>query len=280
MQARPARMIDCAEVRAGADVTHSRLRDAGSFECQPPFLPALDDAVLVNRSTGAQREAPDPEAFGELYVRYRPAVFGFALRKLHNFADAEDITSQTFLQALQAFPRYQQRGVPILSWFFQIAVNLIAGLHRASSAIPASLRSMFRQGARGGVDAPEPPDPDAAAAIAAWEATEEFSSLIRDLTTEQRMVLWLRFGDDMALATIARKMGRSAGAVKALQFRGIREVRRRLEQVEQERSTQVLALWAARERGQLRRAQNQPCCAPAAAGYADQVSRVHGGLST
>ena len=242
---------------AGEDVkSGSSLRDAWSFEDQGTLLPMLGDSDLVNRAVGTQSDAPNPEAFGELYARYRPAVFAFALSKLRNFADAEDITAQTFLQALQALPRYQQRGLPILSWLFRISMNLIAGLYRASAAIPVQLRSVFNRDAHIGADAHDPLDPDAAATIAAWEATEEFRRLLHDLTLDQRMVLWLRFGDDMALAAIARKTGRTEGAVKALQFRGIREVRRQLAQAAQQGTPAGRPGRAAWERATLEQAQN------------------------
>ena len=250
----PFLMIDRNCDSACEDVTcHSCLRDVCSFEDQRTLLPSLDDIDLVNHAVGTQSDAPNPEAFGELYARYRPAVFAFALSKLHNFADAENITAQTFLQAL---PWYQQRGLPILGWFFRISLNLIAGLYRASAAIPVQLRSVFNRDAHIGADAHDPLDPDAAAAIAAWEETEEFRRLLRDLTLDQRMVLWLRVGDDMALAAIARKTGRTEGAVKALQVRGIREVRRQLEQAVQQGATAGRPGWTAWERATLEQAQN------------------------
>ena len=76
-------------------------------------LVSLDDADLVACAVGTSETAPDAEAFGVLYERYVHRVFAFALSRLHDRTQAEDVTSQTFLQALQALPRYQQRGVPI-----------------------------------------------------------------------------------------------------------------------------------------------------------------------
>ena len=272
----PFPLIDRNCDRAGENVkSGSSLRDVWSFEDQRTLLPTLDDIDLVNRAVGTQSDAPNPEAFGELYARYRPAVFAFALSKLRNFADAEDITAQTFLQALQALPRYQQRGLPILSWLFRISMNLIAGLYRASAAIPVQLRSVFNRDAHIGADAHDPLDPDAAAAIAAWEETEEFRRLLHDLTLDQRMVLWLRFGDDMALAAIARKTGRTEGAVKALQFRGIREVRRQLAQAAQQGTP---AGWAASERATLEQAHNASTCTTAGTSGCEPAARVQGGL--
>lgn len=99
-------------------------------------LPLLDDAALVERAVGTRDSAPDPAALGELYERYMPAIFAFALRNHHDRPLAEGITSETFLRALRALPRYTDRGLPIRSWFFRITVNLIKNLHRAAPALP------------------------------------------------------------------------------------------------------------------------------------------------
>jgi RNA polymerase sigma-70 factor (ECF subfamily) len=193
---------------------------------------APSDAALIERAKN------DPEAFGVLYERHVQSVFAFVFSKVRDRAQAEDITSQTFLQALRALPRYQQRGVPIRSWFFRIAANLVTDLHRAPVAMQPL--QVWQQGqaivASGRVDAAsagsdvvafDPPDPRAEAEIAAWESAEDFLRLIVDLTPEQRTVLQLRFAEGLAIAEIARQMDRSEGAVKMLMMRGLQQLRRR-----------------------------------------------------
>lgn len=211
------------------------LREPGSKRGQPRLvpapLPALDDAALVGRAVGTWDSAPDPEAFGELYERYMPAIFAFAMRNLHDRPQAEDITSETFLRALRALPRYTDRGLPIRSWFFRIAVNLINDLHRAAPAVP--VRSLAgddeAQSGSGGALPPDLPDPQAEAAIDACEEAQEFGHLLDGLPRAQRIVIRLRFADGLTVATIAARMGRSTGAVRLLQFRGLEHMRRHCE---------------------------------------------------
>ena len=197
----------------------------------PVPLPALDDAALVERAVGTRGSAPDPAAFGELYERYMPAIFAFAMRNLHDRPQAEDITSETFLRALRALPRYTDRGLPIRSWFFRITVNLINDLHRAAPALP--VRSLAgadeAQDGQGGASPPDLPDPQAEAAIDACEEAEEFRHLLDGLPRAQRTVIRLRFADGLTVATIAARMGRSAGAVRLLQFRGLEHMRHHCE---------------------------------------------------
>lgn len=198
-------------------------------------LAALDDADLIERAKS------EPEAFGVLYERYVDVVFAFAFARLRDRTQAEDITSQTFLQALRALPRYQQRGAPIRSWLFRIAANLIADLHRAPAPIqPLHVRQHGQTLAAAGRADPEgkvggdtalfdPPDPRAEAAIAAWENAEDFLRLIADLTPEQRTVLQLRFAEGLSFGDIAARMARSEGAVKMLMLRGLQHLRRRMD---------------------------------------------------
>jgi DNA-directed RNA polymerase specialized sigma24 family protein len=53
----------------------------------------------------AERVENTPAAFGELYRRYLAQVYGYLYMRTGNSADAEDLTSQAFLAALEAFPR-------------------------------------------------------------------------------------------------------------------------------------------------------------------------------
>jgi len=191
-------------------------------------LQPLNDAELIERAVGTHAVAPDLEAFGVLYGRYWHAVFAFALSRLHNHAQAEDIASQTFLQALQALPRYQQRGMPIRHWFLRITINLIVDVHRSSPGkqARAGTSDEYAQEAYGGEPARDLPDPHAEGAIAAWEKQEEFGRLLDTLSPAQRTVIRLRFADGLKVAAVAARLGRTAGAVRALQFRGVQASRR------------------------------------------------------
>jgi RNA polymerase sigma-70 factor (ECF subfamily) len=195
----------------------------GAGETGPAAYALLDDTTLIERAK------VEPDAFGALYERHVRSVFAFAYSKLRDGAAAEDVTSQTFLQALRALPRYQQRGVPIRSWLFRICANLIADRHRVPIAETPLRRS-------GGLDRDneagehhDPPDPRAEADIAAWEQAEDFARLIADLTPEQRTVVRLRFADGLPIAEIAAQMARSEGAVKMLLMRALQNLRRRMQ---------------------------------------------------
>ncbi|HMJ80991.1 MAG TPA: sigma factor, partial [Candidatus Dormibacteraeota bacterium] len=65
----------------------------------------MGDDLEVGRLV-ARARAGDRQAFGELYDRYAERVFRFALARLPEPADAEDLVQRVFLKAIEALPRY------------------------------------------------------------------------------------------------------------------------------------------------------------------------------
>ena len=189
-----------------------------------PHPALLVDAELVERARS------DPEAFGVLYERHVRSVFGFALGKLHDPNLAEDITSQTFLQALRALPRYEQRGMPFRGWLLRIAANLIADRFRSPIAEQPFAARRGRGDLGDGDRSPilEIADPAAESDLTSWELAQDFADLIRDLTPEQRTVIQLRFAEALPIAEIAARMSRSEGSVKMLLLRGLQQLRKRM----------------------------------------------------
>ena len=76
--------------------------------------PTMDDARL------AQQARTEPEAFAELYHRHLASVFRYHLAHTGNTKDAEDLTSQTFMAALEGIDSYRARG-PYIAWLMGIA---------------------------------------------------------------------------------------------------------------------------------------------------------------
>ena len=65
----------------------------------------------------------DSEAFRELAGRYTTPIYNLARRLTRDPMEAENITQETFLRALNALPRVSL-DQPLRPWFFKIAVNL------------------------------------------------------------------------------------------------------------------------------------------------------------
>jgi RNA polymerase sigma-70 factor, ECF subfamily len=174
----------------------------------PPKKDAYDERLLI---AAAQN---DPARFTELYEDNFERVYAFVARRLRNRADAEDVTSEVFRDALASLPRYEWRGVPFAAWLYRIASNAIAD------------RWQHAAKEQGSALASDLPDASAHANPEEAESRARLFRLVATLPADQRRVIEMRFAEGKSIAEIARELGRTDGAVKQLQFRGIENLRK------------------------------------------------------
>ena len=155
----------------------------------------------------------DPERFVELYERHVHRVYAYVARRVSSRADAEDVTSEVFEQALANLRKFEWRGVPFIAWLFRIAANALADRWRRTSR-----------------DSYEPP-PDVPDRREADEIERRaiLSQLVERLPDAQRQVIEMRFVDGKSIREIAAALERSEGAVKQLQLRALENLRTHLE---------------------------------------------------
>ena len=65
----------------------------------------------------------DPQRFTVLYDGYYLDIFRFILRRIRRHDLTNDLTQETFLKAMLALPKYQDRGLPFRAWLYRIALN-------------------------------------------------------------------------------------------------------------------------------------------------------------
>jgi RNA polymerase sigma-70 factor (ECF subfamily) len=176
-----------------------------------------DEAKLIQRA-----KEGDPAAFAALYDQYQPAIFRYIAYRVDNVAAAEDLTSEVFVRLVQRIDRFTYRGRPLLAWLYTIARNLVTDYHRtAGQTVSLSLEE---RPATGVVD---PED------IVEHKLTQRrLVAAIARLTEDQRQVILLKFSEGMDNETVAHTLGKSVGAVKALQHRALGALRRILEEKE------------------------------------------------
>lgn len=88
--------------------------------------PRLNESELIARSKEGDREA-----FGQLYERHQAAILRYVKRQLASSEDAEDVTSEVFLQAWTSIPEFHYKGVPISSWFYRLARSAVGNHYRS-----------------------------------------------------------------------------------------------------------------------------------------------------
>jgi RNA polymerase sigma factor (sigma-70 family) len=158
---------------------------------------AIDDAVLVR---AARR---DPVAFAALYCRYVTPIYRYLYSRVGNAADAEDLTAQTFVAALEGLPGYHERG-NFAAWLFTIAHNKAADHHRQQHPqLPLDEA----------LDSPRHGE-NPLASMMRKEALHRLSALVAGLEEDKQELLWLRFAGSLTYAQMAQVVGSSEGAVK------------------------------------------------------------------
>jgi len=79
--------------------------------------------VISEESLIARVQLGDEAAFGELIERYQKQVFNIALRYVHNYDDASDITQEVFIKAYRSVSGFKGKS-RISTWLYRIAVNM------------------------------------------------------------------------------------------------------------------------------------------------------------
>lgn len=162
-------------------------------------------AEMEERAVAAAKN--DPREFVDLYDVYADRVYRYFLARLRNVLQAEDLTQQTFLKALEALPRFEWRGRPFGAWLFRIANNCFIDAVSVKSEI--ALEEIAEPAA------PENKLTAEIDAAFAWKKTGL-------LTEEQRQALALRYRGELAIAEIAALMDKSPAAIKMLLQRAVR----------------------------------------------------------
>jgi RNA polymerase sigma-70 factor (ECF subfamily) len=178
-------------------------------------LQKADDSELIARAARGDREA-----FGALYERYVFKVFRHVYHLTSDVHTAEDLTAQTFLNALEAIPRYEMRGVPFLAWLLRIGYNLTINHRKVRKNGAAPLPEAVQ--VQGTLYSPEASCEAKADGERLWEG-------VRTLRGDQRQVIVMRFMDGLGYSDIAKVLGKSIGAVRVIQYRALSALRRRLE---------------------------------------------------
>jgi RNA polymerase sigma-70 factor (ECF subfamily) len=177
----------------------------------PPRTSAADLRRLVTRA-----KAGDQAAVDALYRQHVDRIYAYLAANVGNPHDAEDLTTQTFMRMIVSLPRYQPRSTPFAAWLFRIARNLAV--------------DHFRAAARAARARAQPATPRGASA-----EDEALSVLDREVLREelatlslgQREVLTLKFVCGLTNAEVASVLGKTEGAVKALERRALRTLQRR-----------------------------------------------------
>ncbi|OPX83606.1 MAG: ECF RNA polymerase sigma factor SigW [Pelotomaculum sp. PtaB.Bin104] len=169
------------------------------------------DIQLENEAELIKKAKIDVRSFIVLYKYYLPQIYKYAYYHVINKHEAEDVVSQTFLQAMENLDEYKYRGIPFGHWLYRIASNIIyhSQKHKKNDLNTADLVQVA----------------DVEIAI---EDKLDLLMLLRTLPDMQQQALILRYTQDLSIREVARIMDCSEGAVKQLSYRAIKTLRERM----------------------------------------------------
>lgn len=175
---------------------------AGSPATRPGRTAGDDDRLVVDRVRRG-----DPDAARTLYERYFDRIYNYLFARLGAAADAEDLAIETMSHSLGRLDLYREQVLAFSSWVYQNAYKVAVdhNLGRKRDELPVAT----------------PTTSDQAELRLDRFSNEDLRSAIRELADDQQQVLILRFFQDLTAAQVGDIMGKTLGAVQALQLRAL-----------------------------------------------------------
>lgn len=163
--------------------------------------------------------ASERPPFEELYREYLGRIYAYVRAQVGTPADAEDVTSQVFMNAYQAYARFEPRNTTPAAWLFRIARNATLDHFRAHSRRERLRRTVEHQ--------------PVAAEDPAAEAEEriQYGTLLAHvarLPERHRDVISLRHSG-LSFQEVGKLMGCTEDAAKMLYHRALKALREAVE---------------------------------------------------
>ncbi|MCL4551091.1 MAG: sigma-70 family RNA polymerase sigma factor [Bacteroidetes bacterium] len=154
----------------------------------------------------------DNRAIGKLCEHFYSKIYRFIYYRVNSIEEAEDLTSEVCLRVMKSLP--EQKGL-FYAWIFRIASNMITDYYRRRSVRTnvASTGDLIEEMA------------DEKRTTYELLEQHELRQAIKHLTEEQQQVIVLKFIEGYDTNEIAELVGKSAGAVRAIQFRALTTLR-------------------------------------------------------
>ena len=155
--------------------------------------------------------ARDQAAWADFYDRHAADVRAY-IRRMGG-REPDDLLGETMVQVVRDIARFTGEPSELRAWVFGIARNRVVDDARRRRVRPVEV---------------DPADSDPVDTSVPFEMPDlqTLSTLLEELTPDQKEVLWLRFGADLSVEETARTVGKNPDAVAALTMRALRRLRK------------------------------------------------------
>lgn len=183
---------------------------------------AANERELVQRA-----QAGDPDAFAMLVAQHQRFVYNLALRAVNDAHEAEDIAQEAFVRAWRALPNFRRQS-QFRTWLYRIVTNL------CYNRLPRLRRELSTLGEKA-LDVPDDPARDPSMRFEASELRAFLHQQIDALPESYRMLIVLRYQQDLSYEEIADVLSLPLGTVKTGLFRARARLREAVEGYEKGR---------------------------------------------
>ena len=159
----------------------------------------------------------DRQAFADLYMHHKTAIYRYCLRMVHDSYAAEDAAQETFIKMFSNI-RSLQKTESFLPWLFSIARN----------EVMMYLRRNRRNGVHSDEDVWDETTPYEM--VSSAESTEIVQQLLQNLKSEYREVLLLREYEQLSYSQIAEITSTTESSVKSRLFKARKALTSRLKE--------------------------------------------------
>jgi len=175
-----------------------------------------DERKLISKAKEGKEEA-----FGQLYDKYMPAIYRFVFLKVGaQKAQAEDICHEVFLNAWQNIKNFRFQGYPFSSWLYRIALNAVIDYYRTRKV---------------NIDIDLVPEEAMATNASLHESLDDKFDLqmvkmcLTKLEPSYQDVLIMKFIEELSNKEIAAALDKSEGAIRVVQHRAIKQLKKFIE---------------------------------------------------
>lgn len=175
------------------------------------------DLVTAERDL-VKRVKENKQEFLVIYETHFQRIYNYAYFRTMDTNEAEEITSQTFLAALESIENFEYRDVPLAVWLYKIASNALTDLYRRKG------KSVELTEEHACLDFNCEPEQ----VFLGKTEKEQLLQQLNNLPESQQQAIFLRYMHNFSHKEIAQIMDKTEGAVKQLLHRGLTYLRERM----------------------------------------------------
>jgi RNA polymerase sigma-70 factor, ECF subfamily len=192
-------------------------------------LPASESYSVENSEAAEARQSADiwdldvvrePDSFLQLYRLYYDSILNYLYRRTHDLESAQDLTSQTFLKALENLKRRPQR-LRVKPWLYRIATNLHCSHYRSSRRWVQNLPFVGRHFERRAVTMPDE-------RLERESEAGQIRAAVANLPERHRSPLLLRYYEGLSCNELAEVLGIRPVSVRSRMARALHALEREL----------------------------------------------------